>query len=553
MPAQSHRSGVQASQALRSTAERASACHPLYNRLQFAGTHPGKTGTMGLSNTDSIRSRTDLRRVLVLFVTVAAYVGLWAALGRFVSVDEVFFKSPGRHWARTGRFAAPELTGFLGDVITDDTPGVEEVWLAQPPGYSLAFGLFVRVFGFGPRQCVTFDALIHGVLVVLTYVLARVTAPELSAGTACAVAIALLPVGVFGRPDELAMCFGMVALILWGHPAPGYARSAGAALVLGLCGATSVGAALMIGILGLTQLLYSRLTVARKLVSGLIGIAVGLAVLALTILPIELAHPSAYRQYLAHAAGHLGHGSFWNALFGHWQYERFHRSLLFGTALIALLALARRHSRQTWNAWCRRWLGPAVAMSLLAVFFPDKLYYVWFIGPWMVIAAVASAREMWPALPGITRRAVVAVALCCYGVAIAPFCREVLTMATLPAAQRLRVAAERLDRLIPAGSSVMTSDYWWVLADRCRVYDPYFSRLPLEQIEYIVLRGDGSGNSTAVRDLPEYARAEVESCYRAIDDNINTHPLSILGVTIPNSAQGFGALVLKRVKPEPSH
>jgi hypothetical protein len=170
----------------------------------------------------------------------------------------------------------------------------------------------------------------------------------------------------------------------------------------------------------------------------------------------------------------------------------------------------------------------------------------------MVIAAVASVVDMWPALHYVVQRAVVVLALCCYGVAIAPFCREILTMATLPASQRLGVTAERLGRLIPSGSSVMTSEYWWVLADRCRVYDPYFSRLPLEQIEYIVLRGDGSGSSTGVRDVPDYARAEIESCYRAVDNNINTRPVRILNITISNRAQGFGALILKRVKAQPA-
>src|SRR5262249_40852919 len=180
------------------------------------------------------------------------------------------------------------------------------------PGYSFAFGLFVRAFGFGPTQCVIFDALIHGALAFLTSLLARVIAPELTPGTACAIAIALLPVGVFGRPDELAMCFGLLALILWGHPAPGYLRRAGAGLMLGWCAATSVGAAAMIGILGLVELLHGRLTFAQKLIRALLGTGIGLASLALTVLPIEIAHPNAYRQYLAHAATHLGHGSFWN-------------------------------------------------------------------------------------------------------------------------------------------------------------------------------------------------------------------------------------------------
>src|SRR5205085_3336878 len=120
-------------------------------------------------------------------------------------------------------------------------------------------------------------------------------------GTAGAIAIALLPIGVSGRPDELAMCFGMLALILWGHAAPGHVRNIGAGLMLGLCAATSVGAAAMIGILGLVEVLYSRLTFVQRLISALLGTAIGFAMLALTVLPIEIAHPNAYRQYLAHA------------------------------------------------------------------------------------------------------------------------------------------------------------------------------------------------------------------------------------------------------------
>lgn len=33
--------------------------------------------------------------------------------GRFAVTDEAFFKAAGRNWAMAGRFAAPELTGFL--------------------------------------------------------------------------------------------------------------------------------------------------------------------------------------------------------------------------------------------------------------------------------------------------------------------------------------------------------------------------------------------------------------------------------------------------------
>jgi hypothetical protein len=34
------------------------------------------------------------------------------AIGRFTTTDEIAFKAAGREWARSGHFAAPELTGF---------------------------------------------------------------------------------------------------------------------------------------------------------------------------------------------------------------------------------------------------------------------------------------------------------------------------------------------------------------------------------------------------------------------------------------------------------
>ena len=180
---------------------------------------------LAVNSLTAIVSR-NRRWTLLLCLSISGYVALWAVMGRFVSVDEVFFKSPGLHWARSGRFAAPELAGFLKVSSAIDMPGLEEVWFVHPPGYPFAFGLFVRAFGFGPRQCIIFDAVIHGVLVFLVYWLARRMAPELSAGVAFAIGVVVLPIAVFARPDELAMCFGLLALIVWGKPTAGFYRSA---------------------------------------------------------------------------------------------------------------------------------------------------------------------------------------------------------------------------------------------------------------------------------------------------------------------------------------
>ena len=93
----------------------------------------------------------DLRQICVAALAIAISIYLLDLLifGRFPSIDETFFKSAGREWAQSGRFAAPEIRGFLGL-----SPPVETVWFAQLPVYTFLFGLLTAVFGFGPTLCV---------------------------------------------------------------------------------------------------------------------------------------------------------------------------------------------------------------------------------------------------------------------------------------------------------------------------------------------------------------------------------------------------------------
>src|SRR5215831_18047809 len=103
----------------------------------------------------------------LLYLCLGVYVVFQMAVGRFVQMDEVFFKAAGREWARSSHFAAPEIHG----VPTADPPGflrmappLSEIWFAQPPVYTFLFGVFARLFGFGPMQCIVFDGLIHAIL-----------------------------------------------------------------------------------------------------------------------------------------------------------------------------------------------------------------------------------------------------------------------------------------------------------------------------------------------------------------------------------------------------
>src|SRR5271154_68695 len=116
------------------------------------------------SQSGALRSQFSI--ALLLAISFASYVLLGVLQGRFAVTDEVVFKSAGRNWASTGSFSAPELPGFLQGL--NQGPPVTEIYLAQPPGYTFLFGLFTRLVGFGPQQCILYDALIHILLAFTT-------------------------------------------------------------------------------------------------------------------------------------------------------------------------------------------------------------------------------------------------------------------------------------------------------------------------------------------------------------------------------------------------
>ncbi len=477
-----------------------------------------------------------------MIAAVAVYVGLLAAVGRSVGLDEVFFKAPGREWARTGRLAAPELTGFLRNLNPPLDPPIEEVWFVHPPVYPFLFGLYTRLVGFGPRPCVVFDALIHGLLVLLTFGIARRLREGLPDRVCFGIGLAMLPVGIFCRPDELAMCFGMAGLLaLLG--AATWRRVVLSGVLFGLCAATSVGAALLLGMVALTLLALSG-----RLLRGIGWTIAAGGAFALAIAPVLIAHPNAYRQYLAHAAAHVGRGNFLLSLLTHWENEQFHRSVLLACLLVAAVSLLARGGDLTWARWRRLWLGPLLGLGVSAVFLPDKIYYTWFLGPWMIVAAVVVWRAGVNRLHPVAVRGVALAVLGFYAIAVAPFCKNLLTMCTLPESQTLACNARRIRELIPPGCTVLTDDYWWVLADDCRVYDLYFGRPDPERIDYIILTGNGSGNPQMVREVPAYLADYLPQHFRPVQNRINTQSLSVFGRPVPNSAFGFGALVLGRVK-----
>jgi hypothetical protein len=103
---------------------------------------------------------------------------------------------------------------------------------------------------------------------------------------------------------------------------------------------------------------------------------------------------------------------------------------------------------------------------------------------------------------------------------------------------------KRIRNQIPPGVGVMTTEYWWALAGRDRVYDTLFSNPSIDQVDYIVVSGNGSGKPATPQVI---IRAKYETAdFQPVYNHLNSEPQSFLGLRISRSAYGFGAYILKK-------
>ncbi len=484
-----------------------------------------------------------------MLLCVCLYIAAQMALGRFVALDEVFFKAAGREWAATGRFAAPEIDGipFLdrpGFLFFD--PPLREIWFPQPPLYTFLFGVFARVAGFGPWQCILYDTLIHASLAQLTYLLARSFANAIPDGLALLVGVAVLPLGTIARPDELAMCFGMAGLILLVRHPGSWSGIALSGTLFGLSAGTMIGAAVLLGMIAAVWMALGESSIGRVSAAWLLWGLSALAMLAAVLAPILIACPDAYKQYTTHVGDQVGRGRYIESFLFMWQFGRSYLILTVCCLMIAPMSFAMAREQATLRDWLKLWLGPLLGLLFLAIGLPRKYFYLWFLGPWLLMAAVMGLYQLSTQRRPALLRVVIMVLVAGYGLAAGPFLKNTFAMLTLPASQSLAPNAQCIQELIPAGSLVMTDDYWWTLGDRCRVRDIFFSHPRPEEIDFIILTGTPAGDPGLVREVPSYLREYVREHFVPVHNNINPQPVSILGMRLPGTAFGFGVLVLQR-------
>lgn len=500
---------------------------------------------MGMADCPVHRPRLDRTCAALFFAATAAYVAYLSWFGRFPVTDEIFFKAPGRHWSVTGRFAAPEMTGFL-----NAEPPLERLWAVYTPGYPFLFGVYCKVVGFGWRQCVLFDALIHVALAGLTCFTLRKLEPGLPRWAALLAGLAVFPLGQAGRPDELGMCLALAGLLPLLGARVGWKEVLLSGALLGLSAFASTGVALVLGT-GVALVLLGRPEpLSHRVRLLLIWGAAAATVIAATLGPLLLLEPAAYRQFVANA-GFLDRGFSPSRFLFFWRFGRPVLLPTFACVLVAVLSLALARRFGQVGAWARLWAGPLGGVGLVMLGLSGRYTYMWFVGPWLLSAgAIQVARLYQLRRPRLASGLVV---LLVAGVLAGSqsFAREALVMLQLPQDQSLAYNTARVRELIPEGHVVLTSgEYWWALAERDRILDSYFSRpRDLEEIDFVVLSGNGSGEPgrpSALAPELDYVQAYLQDHFQPVSDQLNRSPLRFAGIRLSNSAYGFGPMVLAR-------
>ena len=486
--------------------------------------------------------------ILSLGGLLAAYVVCSTILGRFAVTDEVMFKAAGRHWAVTGHFAAPELKGCV-----PADPPVETVYALYPPVYPFLYGFFTWIVGFGWREAVFYDVFIHAALVAATIAYGYQYDKRFLGVLGTALAIALLPQGNQGRPDDLGMLFAMLGLCCLAHDTRPFLGAFLAGGAFGMSCGTSLGTGVLIGLCAPPILLTQDRPLRSRIAVCLVLAITGITAVALIWLPLLLYYPLAWKQLSAHIARLHGEeaAGYGSLLSFAWRYGSHRIILALSCLAIAALAFVLQRRLFSTRLWYVLWGGPIMGIAYLLWFLPGKYTYLWFIMPLLIVACFITIVRMWSETP---RLSVLSSGLLLAGTVIAslPFVKDTLIMLTLPSGQSYAANARSMMEVIGDGKTVLAdNDAWWLLGDRCQVYCREFSRPDLDQVEFIVRSGNGSGSPGTPFAIDTESREYVSKHFMTICDDLARQPLTLGGVRITRSAYGFGQYILKRRFPTP--
>src|SRR5262249_38304754 len=155
---------------------------------------------------------------------------------------------------------------------------------------------------------------------------------------------------------------------------------------------------------------------------------------------------------------------------------------------------------------------------------------------WLLVAAAANLHALLPHVSGLSSRLLVLTTFLSVALGMVPMLRETVIYCALPAEQRLVHNGPIIVDMIPPGSGVITSDYWWLLGNRCRVYDIGFGFPDPGDVDFVILTQNDTGIPGRTEQVRDYLQEYVREDFEPIHDNLNLQFVTVAGVTIPESA-----------------
>jgi hypothetical protein len=284
-------------------------------------------------------------------------------------------------------------------------------------------------------------------------------------------------------------------------------------------------------------------------VLGVSAGAVGAALAFASFLPLLHADSGALRQFFYHASKYRTRG-FLPDLLVSWRHDKFSLILL-ALLLCSGPLLGRVAAPASKRPLARYWVVPLLGVGFVLATSPSRSFYLWFTGPYLLALTAAGwtalrANRQWRRLAVFGTVTAVALAA-----GMVPKLVQTLALWGLPADQSLAASEARLGELVPLGTTVATTDYWWVLAEGRHVVDLSCAQRALhwDHVQYVVINGRGSGRAGRPQSLPPALAAEVKAKFRVISWHLDDRPVRVLGWRLTNSSWGFGAVVFQRTHP----
>ena len=421
------------------------------------------------------------------------------------------------------------------------------MFASYPPLYPALFGLYTKVFGFGWRQVSLFDALLHLVLMLTIVVALRIHLPPGYGWLAASGGLFFLPLGIIGRPDELAMCFGTLATAIVSRTRSSRKLELLAGILYGLCAATSIGFAIIFGFCIATAGWLSSGSVWGGLKKLIFVAIVAFLTFACVVAPFLANRPDAIQQFMQSLQGRANEGTT-DLSEGLRNLMRGWVTLVPICGLISSAVLLAWTTRRLFSRNCLGWwLGPLLALIFVILVPPGKETYIWAVGPLLIVGV---GRFLAMPISNKSRMvSVLVVGLLGTGLLAgsARFVMSAVLLATLPRDQLLPYNVALIQSIVPKGSVVLAAEHWIGLGNHARVIDICWAHPKnAARVEYIVLTSNGRGEPGRMQGGALLNSLSLSN-FTPVHNNLPKSSFTLLGVRVTRSAYGFGTMVWKRI------